>query len=80
MTATPAKELKVKTIRYISFGGNMESYCGLTTESASAVLRRYGTDNVRDVRPATQAEIDWVRAMGGEVPEGVVSPRCTQKD
>jgi len=59
----------MKTIRYIKlFGGR----CGLTTDTKREVLRREGESNVLDVRPATQQEVDWVRAMGGRVPEGKV--------
>ena len=46
-----------------------DGYCGLSGESKSAILRRYGTDNVRSITPATQDQIAWVRAMGGYVPE-----------
>lgn len=31
--------------------------------------REVGSDNVQVVRVATQEDIDWVEAMGGEVPD-----------
>jgi len=53
------------TINYIDL---YNGRCGLTTEKRDEVLRRLGTDNVRSVRPATEAEVSWVECMGGHVP------------
>lgn len=39
----------------------------------SAALKEHGTRNVTAVRLATEADIEWVRGMGGRVPK--VPPR-----
>lgn len=33
------------------------------------MAREIGTDNVREIRPANDDDIAWVRGMGGHVPE-----------
>lgn len=57
----------MKTIRYIKLYGGR---CGLTTDTKREVMKREGTSNVLEVRPATQKDVDWVRGMGGHVPNG----------
>lgn len=47
--------------------------CGLSTDTRAEIMRREGTANVRGVRPATQADVEWVRGMGGYVPEGRIA-------
>ena len=46
----------------------------------SAALRENGRANLRDVRPASEADVSWIRAMGGHVPGRVrdapASPRA----
>lgn len=54
-------------IKYISLWGGG---CGLSTSSKSEILRSHGTANVQLVRPATQKDVEWVRAFGGYVPDG----------
>jgi hypothetical protein len=61
-----------KVIQYISLDNGR---CGLSTESPRDILHRIGTENVRAIRPASQKEVDWVRAMGGDVPDGIVRER-----
>lgn len=58
-----------RTIFYIGLNGGG---CGLTTDGYRDVLRRIGSDRLREFRPATQQEVDWVRSMGGAVPAGRV--------
>jgi hypothetical protein len=48
--------------------------CGLTTDSREKVMLEQGSANVRSVMPATAADVQWVRLMGGEVPEGRLAP------
>jgi hypothetical protein len=49
--------------------------CGIRVGSdeqsvRDAITRSSGTDNrIRDVREATEADISWVKGMGGYVPE-----------
>jgi hypothetical protein len=59
-------------INYISLVGGR---CGLTTESKREVLARCGSENVVATEPATQEQVDWIRAMGGKVPDGRVVKR-----
>ena len=54
-----------RTVWYIGLG----NYCGLSSESKSEILRRNGTDNVTELRPATQDDVNNIRAMGGRVPD-----------
>lgn len=48
----------------------LRSGIGIRAESRRNILKQYGTVNVMDIHYATQKEIEWVRAMGGFVPEG----------
>lgn len=59
--------MKKRVINYIDLrhGG-----CGLTTDSRTETLRQHGMLNVKSFRPATQKDIDWVRGMGGMIPDG----------
>jgi hypothetical protein len=59
------KIIKAVTLR----GGRV----GLSAETESAIKRRVGSDNLVSVKPATQSQVDWVRAMGGIVPDGRVA-------
>lgn len=61
--------MRRRTIMYISLHG---TGCGLSTDSEKEIFRREGTSNVREVRPATQKDVDWVKAMGGYVPDGII--------
>lgn len=60
----------MKTIRYVSL---YNGRCGLKTDTKREILRRLGADNVREIRLATQRDVDHVRMMGGHVPIGRVS-------
>lgn len=62
------------TIRYVSLvaGG-----CGLTTDPVRSILKREGTANVRSISNATQKQVDWVRAMGSYVPDGIIRAEKT---
>lgn len=57
--------------RYIKYVGLEGGYCALSTASKKAILDAHGRDNVTVIRPATKDEVEWVRAMGGHVPEDV---------
>ncbi len=39
-----------------------------------AECREVGENHVSDCRPATQADLDWVRGMNGHVPKGEIEP------
>jgi hypothetical protein len=62
----------------------LQNAIGLFTGSNLAAARREaieeeGRKNVKSVRPATQADLDWVAGMGGFVPEGrLARPEWTQ--
>ena len=56
-------------IYYIEF---RNGYCGLSQEPKRTILRRHGTENVGSISPATAEQIDYVRAMGGYVPERAI--------
>lgn len=63
-TKTKSKE----TLYYVS----TDRGCGIrAARDEDAVWRQLarevGTDNVRDVREATEKDMDWVRGMGGYV-------------
>lgn len=60
-----------KIIKYIS----LKSGCGLSTKSPEQILREEGSNNVEFVRNATADEVDWIRAMGGYVPEGRIASK-----
>lgn len=64
------------TLYYVSlYNGHCGIIGAVNLESARQEARwSSGSDNVRSVRPATQGDIDWVKAMGGRVPKGRVSP------
>lgn len=55
-----------KVIKYIS----LRSGCGLSTKSPEQILREEGSNNVQYVRDATAKDVEWIRAMGGYVPDG----------
>jgi hypothetical protein len=57
-------------IKYIELSGRG---CGLSTDSEANILKREGTANVALIRNATQKDVDWVRGMGGYVPEGRIA-------
>jgi hypothetical protein len=59
--------------RAIHYIGLVGLGCGLTTECKRDALRRIGIDNVATFRPATQADVDWVKGMGGYVPDGRIA-------
>lgn len=40
-------------------------------------LREEGSSNVKHVRLATQAEVDWIQGMGGRIPAGRVAKAKT---
>ena len=46
---------------------------GLSTDTKREILREHGRGNVQSVRNATQEDVDWVRGMGGYVPDGIVA-------
>ena len=64
-----------RIIRYIALWG---SGCGLSTDTPAQIMREHGTSNVKHIRNATQEDIDWVRCMGGRVPEGRIATKTPQ--
>lgn len=61
--------MKKKVIKYITLSGGR---CGLSTATNKDILASEGRANVASIRPATREDVEWVRAMGGHVPEGIV--------
>jgi hypothetical protein len=57
-------------IKYVDF---YNGYCRLTTDAESTILREEGTRNVKQIRPATKADVEHMRAMGGPVPDGRIA-------
>lgn len=60
-----------KTLFYVSISGRG---CGLrAAKDEDAVrdmmAREAGTDNIQEIREATDKDIDWVKGMGGRVPQ-----------
>lgn len=56
---------------YVSLYGG---HCGLIaaksiTQAQAKALHNEGHSNVRGVRKATEKDIEWIRAMGGRVPD-----------
>lgn len=48
----------------------------MSTASKKAILDAHGRDNVTVIRPATKDDVEWVRDMGGHVPEdGIIRRR-----
>lgn len=66
MSNKPATVRK-PTVRYIDLH---DGTCALSTDSEAAIMRHEGARNVRMIRNATQADVDWIEAMGGRVPTG----------
>ena len=62
--------MRKPTIRYVELAG---LGCGLSTDSERNILRREGTSNVRRISNATKENVEWVRAMGGYVPDGRIA-------
>lgn len=60
------------TIRYV---GMSDGTCTLTTETPSQILKAHGTENVKVIRNATEADLSWTKGMGGRVPDGRVVKR-----
>jgi hypothetical protein len=61
--------MRRKTIKYITLTGGR---CTLSTDTNRKIFDEEGRANVTLIRPATMDEVEWVRAMGGHVPEGIV--------
>jgi hypothetical protein len=61
--------MKKKVIKYITLSGGR---CGLSTATDKDILASEGRANVASIRPATREDVDWVRAIGGHIPEGIV--------
>ncbi len=47
--------------------------CTIRTGSVSQIRSRIGTDNVREIRLATEKDVAYVKHMGGFVPDGRIS-------
>lgn len=46
---------------------------GLSIYSKSTILICEGTANVRSIHNATKKDVEWVKAMGGYVPDGRIA-------
>jgi hypothetical protein len=57
------------TLRYVDF---YNGYCMLSTDSVREIMREHGNANVKHVRNATRADVEWFKAMHGRVPDGRV--------
>jgi len=58
-----------KVIKYIQL---YNGRCGLSTSTKREILADEGRANVANITYATDAQVSWVRSMGGHVPDGIV--------
>ena len=58
-----------RTLKYVktSFG------CAIRVGSDRDILNDIGRSNVDSIRLATEADVAWVRGMGGRIPDGVIA-------
>lgn len=64
-------------IRYIELTNGR---CGLSIETALQIRREEGSRNVKNITNATAKQVEWVRGMGGLVPDGrIVKEKAAPK-
>ena len=56
-------------IKYVS----LRHGCKLSCDTPDQILRSEGSNNVEYVRNATSEEVAWIKAMGGNVPDGRIA-------
>jgi len=53
-------------INYVELYGGR---CGLSANTEAQIRKQEGDSNIKRISVATKEQIEWVRAMGGYVPE-----------